>query len=166
VQGSFKGAQMDVSKILPNLFVGSFPKNTEDIDCLKRDYGITAVLNVQTDDDMASWGVNWHRLVPYYRDSGIEVRRVQVEDFNPGDLRRQLPECVDVLGELLRHGHIVYIHCNMGINRSPSIVIAYLQWVEGLDLDKATVHVLQCRSCDPYVDVIEMASEDRAKRDH
>ncbi|SRR5208282_5760960 len=155
---------MDVSQILPNLCVGSFPKSPEDIDRLKKDFGITAVLNVQTDDDMAYWGVNWHRLVSYYRESGIEVRRVQVEDFNPGDLRRQLPECVEVLDELLRQGHMVYVHCNMGINRSPSIVIAYLQWIQGLDLDKATVHVLQCRSCDPYVDVIELAGEDRTRK--
>ena len=41
---------IDVSQILPNLFVGSFPKSTEDIDRLRRE-GITAVLNVQTDDD-------------------------------------------------------------------------------------------------------------------
>jgi len=155
---------MDVSEILPNLFVGSFPEFPEDIDRLRRDFGITAVLNVQTDDDMAHWGVNWHRLVSCYRESGIAVRRVQVEDFNPGDLRRQLPECVNVLDELLREGHIVYVHCNMGINRSPSIVIAYLQWIRGLDLEKATVHVTQCRSCDPYVDVIELAGEDRAKK--
>ena len=52
---------MDVSQILPNLFVGSFPKSPEDIDRLRRE-GVTAVLNVQTDDDMAYWGVNWHRL--------------------------------------------------------------------------------------------------------
>src|SRR5271166_3435068 len=103
---------MDVSKVLPNLFVGSFPKNPEDIDQLRRESGITAVLNVQTDDDMAYWGVNWYRLAPYYRESGIEVRRVQVEDFNPEDLRRQLPECVEVLDDLLRQGHTVYVHCN------------------------------------------------------
>ena len=29
---------------------------------LRRDFGITAVLNVQTDEDMADWGINWHRL--------------------------------------------------------------------------------------------------------
>jgi hypothetical protein len=52
---------IDVSKILPNLFVGTFPKSPEDIDRLRRE-GITAVLNVRTDDDMARWGVNWRRL--------------------------------------------------------------------------------------------------------
>ena len=51
---------MDVSQILPNLFVGSYPDRPEDIDRLRREFGVTAVLNVQTDDDMAYWGVNWY----------------------------------------------------------------------------------------------------------
>ena len=130
---------MDVSQILPNLFVGSFPKSTEDIDRLRRE-SITAVLNAQTDDDMAYWGVNWRRLEPYYREAGFEVRRVPVRDFDHDDLRRQLPRCVEVLDELLSQGHIVYVHCNMGVNRSPSIVIAYLHWVVGWDMEKATDH--------------------------
>ena len=155
---------MDVSQILPNLFVGSFPKSTEDIDRLRRE-GVTAVLNVQTDDDMASWGLNWRRLELHFGEAGVELRRVPVRDFDPDDLRRQLPRCVEVLDELLRQGHTVYVHCNMGVNRSPSIVIAYLHWVVGWDLEKATDHVVQRRSCDPYVDVIELAGADRKRKE-
>jgi hypothetical protein len=44
---------MDFDEILPNLFVGSCPRNQGDIDHLKTDVGITAVLNLQTDDDFA-----------------------------------------------------------------------------------------------------------------
>jgi protein-tyrosine phosphatase len=107
---------MDVSKILPNLLVGPCPTNTEDIDRLRRE-GITAVLNVQTDEDLAYWGINWDRLEPYYRSIGIDVRRVPVRDFDPDDLRRNLPRCVEVLSDLLNQGHIVDVHCNMGVNR-------------------------------------------------
>jgi protein-tyrosine phosphatase len=152
---------MDVSQIHPNLFVGSYPGSPEDIDQLRQEFGITAVLNAQTDEDMASWGVNWDGLESYYRTTGIEVRRVPVRDFDPDDLRRNLPRCVEVLDELLCQGRTVYVHCNMGINRSPTIVIAYLDWVLGWDLEKATDHVLKCRSCDPYVDAIGLAGEDR-----
>ena len=123
------------------------------------------MLNVQTDDDMAYWGVDWYRLEPYYREVGVEIRRVPVRDFDLDDLRRQLPECVEVLDELLHQGHTVYVHCNMGVNRSPSIVIAYLHWVLGWDLEKATDHVLKCRSCDPYVDAIRLAGEDRKRKE-
>ena len=71
---------MDVSRILPNLFVGSFPKSTDNIDGLRRE-GITAVLNVQTDDNLARWGVIWCRLESYYREAGVEVRRSPVSGF-------------------------------------------------------------------------------------
>jgi hypothetical protein len=43
---------MDVSRILPNLFVGPAPKSSRDIICLKQDYEISAILNVQTDEDI------------------------------------------------------------------------------------------------------------------
>ena len=65
---------MDVSKILPNLFVGTFPKGPVGIDRLRRE-GVTAVLNAQTDDDLAYLGVNWNRMESYYREVGIEIRR-------------------------------------------------------------------------------------------
>ena len=155
---------IDVSEILPNLFVGTFPKGPVDIDRLQRE-GVTAVLNAQTDDDMAHWGINWNRMESNYREAGVEYRRVPVQDFSKDDLRQQLPKCVDVLDELLRGGRTVYVHCNMGVNRSPSIAIAYLHWVLGWDLGKATDHVMKCRSCDPYVDVIELASKDRQRQE-
>ena len=154
---------MGVSKILANLYVGTFPEGPEDIDRLHR-AGITAVLNIQTDEDMAHWGVHWNRMESYYREVGIDVRRVPVRDFDRDDLRRQLPKCVEVLDELLSQGHVVYVHCNMGVNRSPTIVIAYLHWVVGWDLERAADHVMECRSCDPYLDAIGLAGEDRKRR--
>ena len=155
---------IDVSQILPNLFVGTFPKGPVDIDRLRRE-GVTAVLNAQTDDDMAYTGVNWNRMESYYGEAGVEARRVPLQDFSKDDLRRQLPKCVDVLDELLREGRTVYVHCNMGVNRSPSIAIAYLHWVQGWSLEKATDHVMECRSCDFYVDAIRLAGEDRKRKE-
>lgn len=101
---------MDVSQVLPNLFVGSFPRSPGDIDRLGREFGITAVLNVQTDEDMTHWGLDWGLMESYYREAGVEVRRVPVRDFDPDDLRRNLARCVEVLDELLRQGHTVYVH--------------------------------------------------------
>ncbi len=92
---------------------------------------------------MAHWGVNWRHLEPYYRQAGVEIRRVPVRDFDPDDLRRLLPECVELLDELLDLGHTVYLHCNMAVNRSPSIAIAYLHWILGWDVEEAADHVIQ-----------------------
>jgi protein-tyrosine phosphatase len=110
---------------------------------------------------MAYWGIDWPYLETHYRKLKIEVRRIPVQDFDPDDLRRHLPQCVEALDALLKQGHNVYVHCSMGVNRSPSIVIAYLTWIKGLSLGEAYELVTTIRSCDPYVDVIRLASEDR-----
>jgi protein-tyrosine phosphatase len=85
-----------------------------------------------------------------------------VWDFDSDDLRQKLPQCVKTLDKLLQQGHTVYVHCNMGVNRSPSIAIAYLDWIQGWSLEQATDHVLRCRPCDPYVEAIRQADGDRS----
>jgi hypothetical protein len=153
-----KAGQMDVSQILPNLFVGSYPQSSRDINCLKQDYGISAVLNLQSDDDLVYWGLTWDSLETDYQKVGLEVQRVPVRDFDPENLQRKLPQCVEVLDHLLQQGHQVYVHCSMGINRSPSVVIAYLHWIQGWSLENAIEHVTQCRTCDPYLEAIRGAT--------
>ena len=148
--------------MLPHLLVGSSPTSPEDVALLKREMGVTAVLNLQTEEDFASFEIDWSRLETRYRQLGIDVRRVPVQDFDPDSLRQNLPKCVDALDELLRDGHTVYVHCNMGVNRSPSVAIAYLHWVRSRSLDEAVEHVTARRRCAPYVDAIRGATEDRA----
>ncbi len=155
---------MDVDPILPQLLVGSCPRERADVESLKADFGVTAVLNLQTEEDFAYWGIDWPDMEATYRASRIEVRRLPVPDFNPEALRRKLPECVQALDELLRAGHVVYVHCSAGMNRSPSVVVAYLHWVRGLGLDEAVDYVLERHPCDPYVEAIRLATEDRAKK--
>ena len=74
-------------------------------------------------------------------------------------MRRKLRAAVGVLDGLLRAGHVVYVHCNAGINRSPTVAVAYLHWIEKWELMAAYAHVISCRPCDPYVQEIEMAEE-------
>jgi protein-tyrosine phosphatase len=148
---------MTLTEILPQLFVGCCPQDRTDIEFLKANHGITAVLSLQTDDDFVSWGIDWQEMEAAYRDCGIELRRVPVEDFNPDELRRKLPACVEALDGLLRQGHKVYVHCSGGVNRSPSTVVAYLHWVREMSLSEAVDFVMKRHPCDPYVEVIRMA---------
>ena len=154
---------MHVDQILPNLFVGACPSDPADIDSLKRDFGVRAVLNLQTDEDFAHWGIDWHEMEKAYRRRGIELRRVPVQDFNPEELRHKLPACVQALDGLVRAGRTVYVHCNAGVNRSPSTVVAYLHWIRGMPLNEAVAHVLNRHPSDPYVEAIRLATEDRAR---
>ena len=43
--------------------------------------------------------------------------------------------------------------------------IAYLQWIQGWELGKAADHVMRYRSCDPYLDAIGLAGEDRKRKE-
>jgi protein-tyrosine phosphatase len=149
---------MDYVQILPRLILGSHPQTTEDIERLRRESGITAVLNLQSDDDMRAVGVVWEPLEAHYRACGILLRRVPVRDFDPVDLRKKLPECVRNLDELLAAGHSVYLHCTAGSGRSPTVAIAYLHWCRGWDLDQAVAYIKERRECVPKLEVIRLAN--------
>jgi len=148
---------MHLSQILPRLFVGSCPANADDINHLKTDYAITAILSLQTDHDFDYWDLDWSRIESRCRELAIEVRRIPVRDFDGLDLRNKLASCVKTLDELLSNGHTVYIHCNVGTGRSPSVAIAYLVWKQGWNLDDAIEHVTKVRSCSPNIDAIVSA---------
>ena len=145
---------MNLSQVVPRLFVGSCPTNTDDIDHLKAEYGITAILNLQTDNDFDYYDLDWERIEAHCHELGIEVRRIPVRDFDGMDLRKKLPQCVQVLDDLLKDGHTVYTHCNVGMGRSPSVTIAYLVQKQGWNLDDAIEHVTCCRSCSPNIEAL------------
>lgn len=151
-------APMDYHQILPKLFIGSYVESSAELERLKRETGITAVLNLQTDDDMRYFKLDWDSLLGDYRSCDIEVRRVPVRDFDPVDLQDKLPACVSTLSRLLEEGHTVYLHCSAGAGRSPSVAIAYLFWRCGWTLDRAVAHVTQCRPCWPNIEAIRLAN--------
>ena len=124
----------------PNSTRVSCPRSADDIDRL-REAGITAVLSLQTDDDMRGLNLKWETLLAHYKGCGIEVRRVPVKDFDRAELRSKLPECVRTLDELLTAGHVVYLHCTAGVNRSPTVAVAHLHRCRGWRLEDASAHV-------------------------
>ena len=153
---------MHLSQVLPQLFVGSCPTNTDDINHLKADYGITAILNLQTDHDFDYCELDWGRIESRCNELGIAVQRIPVRAFDGEDLRRQLSQCVQALDTLLKNGQTVYTHCNSGMDRSPSVAIAYLVWRQSWNLNDAIEHVTRCRSCSPNIEAVVQAGIDRA----
>jgi hypothetical protein len=154
---------MDYVQILPQLALGSHPQSTDDIERLRTELGVTAVLNLQTDDDMRAVGVNWKPLEAYYGTGSLLLKRVPVRDFDPIDLQKKLPECVRALDRLLVAGHRVYLHCTAGTGRSPTVAIAYLYWCRGWDLEQAAAYVQERHLCFPKLEVIRLAAWDFAK---
>jgi len=154
---------MNYTVIQPKLFLGSCPRNIGDVDTLRHESNITAVLNVQTDDDMLYFNMDWPAIEAHYQSCQIELRRVPVRDFDESDLRARLDSCAQALNELVQLGHSVYVHCSVGAFRSPSVVIAYLHWYCQWSLDDAATHVRRMRHCSPSVEAIRLATEDRLR---
>jgi len=132
--------------ILPNLFVGPDPRVEEEFEQL-RSLKITAILSLQTDDDVRQCGVA-HAQAAAER-AGFVFCSMPITDFNRLELRRKLPECVAKLDDLLKSGYTVYIHCTAGVNRSPTVASAYLHWRLGWPLDRAIAHLESLRNCYP-----------------
>lgn len=136
------GMQFDA--VSPALFLGPYPQLPEDIDALKRQ-GISAVLNVQTDADIALRHADFDDFIAHYRKAAIHLYRLPIEDFNEADLIAKLPAAVGLLKELLDADHRVYLHCTAGMGRSAAVAVAYLSLYHGQSLDKALAHVKDCR---------------------
>ena len=147
--------------ILDDIFVGTCPQDSDDIDELREVLRITAVLNLQTDSDMQAWGLNWAHVSGHYKACDMDLARVPIVDFDPIDLRKELANGVDALDRLVKQEHCVYIHCTAGIGRAPAVVIAWLAWCQDWQLDEAISFVKQRRVCSPVVEAIREATRDR-----
>jgi len=143
-----------LSTLLPNLLVGEYP-TPSDAAWLKAEHGVTAVVSLQDDADLASKDLEIRSLEASYRQSAIRFHRVPVPDCDTDVLRARLDEIVALVGELLAAGERVYLHCNGGLNRAPTVAIAYLHVHQALPLGRARDLVKQCRPCAPYMRLLE-----------
>ena len=88
------------------LLVGSYPQTPEDVLHLKG-LGITAVLNVQSDADLAMRAIRWDLFEKFYAAQGILALRSPITDFDPDDLFEKLDFAMTTLDGLLRAGRKV-----------------------------------------------------------
>lgn len=144
----------DLSLIVPGLLVGEYPA-PEDAEWLRRTHGVTAVVSLQDDADIASKGLRVEHLVSAYADQGMRFHRLPVTDCDTEMLAIRLDAIVTLLDALQRDGACVYLHCNAGMNRAPTAAIAYLHRCHGLSLTAARDLVKLRRHCVPYMSVLE-----------
>ena len=147
---------MDYAQILSGLFVGSHPRAIGDVERLRRESAITAVLNLQTDEDMDSVKLDWRLLEAHYRACSIDLLRLPVKEEQI-ELREKPPGCVRTLSALIAGGRTVYLHCTEGIGRSPTVAIGYLHWSLGWGFDAAVSHVKHARQCSPHLEALRLA---------
>lgn len=148
---------INYDRIQPRLLVGAFLESSREVELLQKREGVTAVMDLQTEEDLRMAGLFAAPVEDLYAGSSVKLCRVPVRDFDESALQEKLPECVAALGRLLEEGHTVYLHCTAGVNRSPTVAIAYLYRRLGWELDSAVKHVEACRPCSPKVDAIRRA---------
>lgn len=142
------------SAVCEGLVVGEYP-GPHDAPWLRDAHGITAVVSVQDDGDLKSKGLVLSELERAYREHGIAFHRLPVPDGDGEALAARLDDLLPLLARLLAAGERVYLHCNAGFNRAPTIAIAHLHANGGLPLAEARAEVAARRSCMPYMTVLE-----------
>ncbi len=147
---------LSYDEIVPGLIVGACPDSPGEISEI-RAAGVTALLSLQTDEDLAERGYEWSDVEEWCRRAGILAVREPVRDFDPEHLSERIPGCARTLDRLLAEGHTVYLHCTAGVQRSPSVAIAWLVWRRGMSFEQAYELVTRRRNCGPNPDTIRAA---------
>jgi protein-tyrosine phosphatase len=136
------------------LWIGRYV-HPEDVKLLARRF-ITTVLNLQSDKDIADYGIPLKKLLTVYQDFGIELKRFPIPDFDLRSIAACLPDCVAELEQALQpRWSRVYLHCSAGINRAPTVAAAYLMRCRGMSAQQAHDLVTSLRDCSPYLEILE-----------
>lgn len=144
----------DCSVILPHLLVGEYP-TADDASWLRDDQAVSSVVNLQDDGDLASKGLRLGDLEAAYAAHGMPFHRIPIPDCDREVLQARLDDTVRLLATLVGAGHRVYLHCNAGLNRAPTMAVAYMHVHYGLPLAAARDFVRSRRHCVPYMQVLE-----------
>ncbi|MBI5610156.1 MAG: dual specificity protein phosphatase family protein [Deltaproteobacteria bacterium] len=143
-----------IHEVATGLWVGPCPNSPERILHLRKT-GISAVLSVQTDSDLTEMGMSWNLMWRFMLAQGLACQRHAITDFDDKALLAGLDTAVAAVDELRRGGHQVYLHCSAGVNRSPTVAIAYLVQHASMELDAAWQQVTGRRPSQPNRLVLE-----------
>ncbi len=147
---------INFSQIEADIFIGSAPLNSVDVARLKQ-LKVTAVLSLQSDDDLKAHRIDWKKIQTAYKYNEILVLRYPIVDFDERDLGEKLPSAVKGLHTLLTEGHRTYVHCNAGVCRAPATVLGYLCHYRGMTVEQGLEYIRRARpQINPYKSAVEI----------
>ena len=150
---TLRARRPEVNEILSNLFVGEYP-SVEDISWLRQTFRISAVLSLQDAEDLNLKGLDITALHSAYRTNQMTFFRTPVADYDCDSLAEALPQSLELLQASLQSGNRVFLHCNAGCNRAPTVAIAYLHAYHAMSLEEARDFFKARRPCGPYMNVL------------
>ena len=149
---------INCDRIETDIFVGSCPASTIDIDRLAGGMKVTAILCLQSDKDFETYHLPIDKIREACVQQGVEWVQRPVIDFDPEDMAQSIQAPVDALNELLSAGKRVYVHCTAGICRAPGTVVGYLHKYQGMSLEAALELVKLNRPiANPYMEALKIA---------
>jgi protein-tyrosine phosphatase len=139
-----------ISHVLDDqLLVGEYP-TPDDVTWLRDEHGVSTIVCLQDEFDLAAKNVVLAELTAAYAAAGLAFHHHPIADGDAALLAERLPAILAVIEAALAAGRRVYVHCNAGFNRAPTVAIAFLRAHRGLSDDAAWAHVKQRRACAPY----------------
>jgi protein-tyrosine phosphatase len=84
---------------------------------------------------------------PARKEDGFVAYSIDIRDKESVDLRPHLEAACVYIERALARGEGVLVHCQQGVSRSPSIVIAYLIRNHGMSYESALAFVRRKRAC-------------------
>eukprot|EP00899_Mesostigma_viride_P014936 jgi/Mesvir1/23443/Mv22298-RA.1 len=157
-------AGMNYAVVLPDIMVGSCPQGPEDVDHLREECNVGAIMCLQEDINFAYFNIDIAAIRQRAEQRGdVKHLRVPIADFDPFSLRMNLPKAVAVMHAAMQQfkpGERVYIHCTAGLGRAPGLALAYMMMMRGLTLKEANEKLQAVRPCGPKLDAIRWATVD------
>ncbi|HUO04825.1 MAG TPA: dual specificity protein phosphatase family protein [Candidatus Binataceae bacterium] len=148
------GGRPSVSEIADDLLIGEYPAHG-DAQWLKLEHRVTAVHNLQDERDLSLNGIDLEALRAEYEKHAIRFVHTPIQDGSEDAVRDRLDVALTELHRLIGPGERVYLHCNAGMNRAPTIAIAYLRAYRKMSLDEAMALVKRRRACGPFMAMLE-----------
>ncbi|KAI9275329.1 protein-tyrosine phosphatase-like protein [Sporodiniella umbellata] len=112
-------------KILPHLYLGS-ERNTLDLNSLKR-LSVNAILNVAAEVTYPEEYM-FQSTMGYYKLSW---------EHNQDNLSIELQKAINIIDKTRSAGQNILVHCQCGVARSATVIIAYMMKVKRLSLQDA-----------------------------
>lgn len=137
------------------LLIGEYP-TPADATWLRDEHGIATVVCLQDEFDLAAKNLVLDDLLAAYAEASLAFHHQPIADGDAALLAARLPAILAAIEAALAGGRRVYVHCNAGFNRAPTVAIAYLRAHRGLSDDEAWRHVKQRRACAPYRRALEL----------